>query len=93
MANAVLIKSNDNVVTVIEDIQKGNTVTAPGESVQVEVEATEDVSFGHKIAIQDIKQGDVVIKYGRSIGIATRDIQKGNWVHLHNLTSDYQPHY
>jgi hypothetical protein len=34
-----------------------------------------------------------VIKYGVSIGSATRDIELGELVHLHNMKSDYLPTY
>jgi altronate hydrolase len=40
---------------------------------------------GHKIALSDIQKGERVIKYGYSIGIATKDIKKGEVVHTHNL--------
>lgn len=40
---------------------------------------------GHKFALQDIKKGEKVIKYGMPIGVATCDIKKGEHVHTHNL--------
>ncbi len=40
---------------------------------------------GHKYALTDIPMGATVYKYGHSIGRATADIQKGEWVHTHNL--------
>ena len=45
------------------------------------------VPYGHKIAVRDIAQGELIIKYGEEIGIATRDIRKGDYVHVHNLDS------
>lgn len=44
-----------------------------------------DLSSGHKHALCPIKKGESVIKYGEVIGIATSDIDKGEWVHSHNL--------
>ncbi|MHA2288698.1 MAG: SAF domain-containing protein [Promethearchaeota archaeon] len=29
------------------------------------------------------------MKYGESIGIATKNINRGDWIHTHNLTSQY----
>ena len=49
------------------------------------------IAFGHKIAIDDIKKGDDVIKYGESIGIAKEDISQGEWVHTHNVEETYRP--
>lgn len=48
----------------------------------------EDVKFGHKFAIKDIKKGEHVIKYSESIGTATKDISIGEHVHVHNVESD-----
>lgn len=46
---------------------------------------------GHdKIALCDIAAGEKVIKYGFPIGVATRNIRAGEWVHTHNLASDLE---
>ena len=42
---------------------------------------------GHKLAVRDIAEGEPVIKYGYPIGVASRAIKKGEWVHSHNLRS------
>ena len=47
----------------------------------------EAIPFGHKVAIRAIANGEHVIKYGASIGVAVADIQPGDHVHLHNLRS------
>jgi altronate dehydratase small subunit len=46
-----------------------------------------DVPYGHKIALAALKPGDPVIKYGESIGAASRAVKKGEYVHVHNLDS------
>ncbi|MBR2634937.1 MAG: altronate dehydratase [Clostridia bacterium] len=53
----------------------------PADNVEVSVES------GHKRATCLIAEGERVIKYGSPIGIATRDIAAGEWVHSHNLAS------
>lgn len=40
---------------------------------------------GHKYADRDIKKGEKIIKYGFSIGYATKEIKKGDHVHVHNV--------
>lgn len=35
-----------------------------------------DVPYGHKIAVRDIKKGELINKYGEEIGIATKDIKR-----------------
>ena len=44
-----------------------------------------DVPYGHKIAVKDIAEGEPIMKYGESIGRASCDIKKGDYVHVHNL--------
>lgn len=46
-----------------------------------------DIPYGHKIAVRAIRCGESIIKYGEEIGVATADIQKGEYVHVHNLDS------
>ena len=49
------------------------------------VEIRED---GHKYARRPIKSGENVVKYGMPIGHATRDIEPGEHVHVHNLATN-----
>ena len=51
------------------------------------MKALEAVPYGHKIALQDIAKGQIIVKYGEEIGMASSDIQKGEHVHIHNLES------
>jgi altronate dehydratase len=53
--------------------------------------ALEGIPFGHKIALIDLKKGDPIIKYGEKIGLASRDIKIGEWVHTHNVESAVVP--
>ncbi len=43
---------------------------------------------GHKYALQEILQGDTIIKYGMPIGHVTADILPGDHVHTHNVTTN-----
>lgn len=40
---------------------------------------------GHKYALQSIKAGERIIKYGMPIGVALEDISQGAHVHSHNM--------
>jgi altronate dehydratase small subunit len=51
------------------------------------------VEVGHKFAVRAIKSGERILKYGAPIGRATRDIEPGEYVHTHNMASDYLPTY
>ncbi len=44
-----------------------------------------DLESGHKKALCDISCGSDIIKYGFSIGVATKDIKAGDHVHSHNI--------
>ncbi|NVM04992.1 MAG: hypothetical protein HWN67_21905, partial [Candidatus Helarchaeota archaeon] len=43
----------------------------------------------HKIAIKDLKVGEEVFKYGEVIGIAKKEIKKGDHVHRRNVKSTF----
>lgn len=81
--NVITIKEQDNVAVALEDIPEGGTVTLLDGS---EFIARESIPYSHKVALVDIQQGTVVLKYGEAIGYALGDIKKGAWVHTHNLT-------
>ena len=57
----------------------------PADNVEVLLKPRGSTPAGHKIAIRDIKQGEAVVKYGFPVGIATKDVAQGEWVHTHNM--------
>ena len=73
----------DNVVTCVRALAKGEHISVDG----TDIEIREDVPVYHKIAIADIKKGGVVYKYGEVMGAASRDIEPGEWAHVHNIES------
>jgi len=83
------VDPDDNVATAIQDLDAGTTVTVETGGSSRRVEATEDISFGHKIAVEAIADGETVRKCGKSIGTASADIEPGEWVHVHNVESNY----
>ncbi len=89
MKNAYVINSKDNVAVALETIEKGELVPVIGESALKEIEAIDAIPKGHKIALCGIAKGADIVKYGIVIGHATAQIQKGSWVHLHNMASNY----
>lgn len=44
------------------------------------LELREHVPQGHKVALQDLKQDEEIIRYGEVIGYAVSLIQKGSWI-------------
>lgn len=83
--NGILLDENDNVVTTLREVGAEEPITAPGLSQKLVTK--EVVPGGHKAARCFIPAGDPVIKYGKKIGRALKDIEQGEHVHAHNLAS------
>lgn len=84
-----VVEPEDNVATLLREVEAGETVLVAVGDEEREIAVTDDVQFGHKIAIEEIPNGETVTKYGKSIGNATEDIPAGTWVHVHNVESNY----
>jgi hypothetical protein len=77
----LVINEKDNVGVLLEKANAGDTCTWQGSRIEIR----EAVEFAHKIALQAIPRGAAVYKYGEEIGHAEADIQRGQWVHNHNM--------
>ena len=85
----LFLNPKDNVFTARAPISSGTTLQIHGDAVVIK----QDIPLGFKIAGCSIATNESIIKYGVSIGSATRDIALGELVHLHNMKSDYLPTY
>lgn len=85
MANVLIISSKDDVAVALSDLPKSVTLSTDERILTISTRDT--IPFGHKVAIRPIEENDQVIKYGASIGIATKTIMPGEHVHTHNLQS------
>lgn len=81
----ILLSPGDNVAVCRRHVAAGEHL-ADGSSDLV---ARDAVPLGHKIALLPIPVGATVLKHGMAIGSATVDIEPGEWVHLHNMRSNY----
>ena len=82
--NILIIYPRDNVAVVLSTLAAGETAVAQG----VEgLTALSDIPASHKIALEDIAAGGEIIKYGEPVAVSSRDIKRGEWVHIHNLES------
>jgi altronate dehydratase len=80
MADATIrLHATDNLMIALADLAKGAMV--PG----VAVPLPGPVPRGHKLATRAIAKGEIVLRYGQSIGQATEDIPNGGHIHSHNL--------
>ena len=87
---ALVVNKADNVANLIGSGTKGGVAqcTVEGERETESVELKDDVPANHKIAFCDIRAGETIVKYGLSIGRASCDIMKGQYVHVHNIESN-----
>ena len=84
MKEILKINEKDNVVVALKDLSKNEIIEVDNKKIEIK----EEVKRGHKIAINNISINEDVIKYGYSIGHATKDIQFGEWVHTHNIKTN-----
>jgi len=82
---ALIMHPKDNVATSIEEIQPGDQVQISRGGVVRNLTAIEAIPFGFKIALEEIPQGAIILKYAETIGKAGRSIARGALVHVHNL--------
>ena len=85
MKKFIIMDPYDSCATALKNIPKYTQLNVNEKKINI----TNDIPFGHKFALEDIKKGEKVKKYGQSIGIATENIKKGDWIHTHNLISHY----
>ncbi len=86
---AIQIDDRDNVATLTGDVAKSEAVEvlSPDGKVILKAKPLEDIAFGHKLSLRRIRKGEEIIKYGEVIGVASRAIPAGEWVHTHNVDS------
>jgi len=67
-------------------VQQGDVVAVQRHDGSVQqVAAQAHIPFGHKIALEDVRSGAAILKYGVPIGCATQTITTGQHVHVHNV--------
>lgn len=91
MENVFALKAidKDNVATVFTNNvtadMTADVVDKKGNKSQIRI--LSDIPYGHKVALTDIHIGEEIIKYGEAIGVATREIAAGDYIHAHNMDS------
>lgn len=91
MGKVILVNEKDNVVTAVSGLKKGEDAVYKVGSETRHVKTNEAIPFGHKTALTKIAKGSDIIKYGETIGRASKDIEPGQWVHIHNTDETYAP--
>lgn len=80
MSKLFKINDKDNVAVALEELKKGEIID--------NIKLLDDIPFGHKVLLNDLKSGKNIIKYGNPIGHLTIDCKKGQHIHEHNLKTN-----
>lgn len=87
MKSALVIHPRDNVAVVTQPVFKGEEISCPVHGQSYTITAREDIPIYHKVALEEIGEDQLIIKYAQTIGKATRQIFRGEHVHCHNVIS------
>jgi hypothetical protein len=85
MIDVLKIHPDDNVGVAVRPLSKGTVVQCGDVTLRLQIA----VPLGAKLALTALKSGSSVIKFGEPIGSLTSDVSPGEYVHTHNLASDY----
>ena len=77
------IAPEDDVAVALSDLGPGARVLVGDTAIAI----AEPIPRGHKVALRDIRAGEVVRKLGWPIGRTTSHIVRGSHVHTHNLAT------
>ena len=72
----IRINAADNVAVALQDADAGTRVDVDG----VDLHTACNITAGHKIALQDIEEGENVVKYGFPIGHLLSPVKKGGLI-------------
>lgn len=87
METIMVMKNNDNVAVCLSERKAGEVVEVGVRGETQRITLLDDIPFAHKFSLTDINTGEKVIKYGEVIGMASKPIKVGQWVHVHNVES------
>ncbi len=71
----IKVNEKDNVAIVVNDEGLGK-----GAILDNKLELQDNIPFGHKFALKNLKKGESVIRYGEIIGYVNQEVSKGQWI-------------
>ena len=86
--SVIRLHPTDNVAVARVSIPAGTELSVEG----LQLVTREAIPAGHKVALRDIRPGELVERYGQAIGRASQMIEAGRHVHTHNLCFE-EPHF
>src|SRR4051812_21816064 len=81
---AVHLRPADNIAVAARPIPPGTELAFDGGTLTVPA----SIKMGHKFAVERIREGEPVRKFGQVIGFAGRDVAPGDHVHVHNVKAE-----
>lgn len=85
----MVLAPGDNVAVAKTDLPANTTLEVMGQRVTLKAK----ILTGHKFAFRPVRRDERIVKYGAPIGKALADIAAGEYMHIHNVASDYIPTY
>jgi altronate hydrolase len=77
----IVLHASDNVAVARVALAENDRIARPDAALT----ARGPIAAGHKIALRAIAVGELVLKYGQPIGVASAPIAPGEHVHVHNI--------
>ena len=81
------LSPRDNVAVALRALKAGEVVTLEGVALTIR----RHIAVGHKLAARAIAKGEIIVKYSCPIGTAITAIAPGEYVHTHNVETNYFP--
>lgn len=85
MLDVIQIHPADNVCVATRPLPAGSEIVCGA----VRFRLDESRPLGAKLALKEMKTSDKIVKFGEPIGSLTADVAIGDYIHTHNLESDY----
>jgi altronate dehydratase small subunit len=85
--DAIVISEIDNVATALKELKAGDEASFRRQRELGQTVLQDDIPYGHKFAIRNVRCGEDIFKYGEVIGRATKDIVMGGHAHVQNIES------
>ncbi len=87
-SKAIIIDDRDNVATALEALDAGSSIPLRYRGRDERIVLASPIPPGHKFALQEIPEGEYVVKYGEPIGRAAATMSRGEHVHVQNVKSE-----
>ena len=82
--SVIILNEKDNVCVALRDIIAGKYALAY-DGAELLLTIKQRINAGFKVSLTHIKRDAMIYKYGHVIGIACKDIEPGERIHIDNM--------